>query len=131
MPLYNPPKIGQKIHVMHQHGRMFQNYTVAGETSRSWLLVPEGQEWITESLKKDPDHYRWAYCTKLPKRGQRPNFVGQEGKDLWTLGTDADVALNTWALGHRYKVKERIDWQSDEITLAIAKLVGYTPLVEG
>jgi hypothetical protein len=123
MPLYNPPKIGQKIHVMHQHGRMFQNYTVAGETTRSWLLVPEGQEWITESLKKDPDHYRWAYCTKLAKAGQK--------KGDWRLGDDADVALNRWALAHRYKVKERIDWQSDEITLANAKLVGYTPLVEG
>lgn len=109
---------------------MYQTYLVVGETSRSWLLATKGSEWMVESYRKDPDHYG-KQLTKLAKKGQRPNFVGHEGDDLWALGTAEDVKLNRWATEHRYKVKEKLDWTDDAIILAIAKLVGYTPLVEG
>jgi hypothetical protein len=129
MPLYTPPKIGQEISVLRQYSRMYQSYTVVGETTRSWLLVPKGVTWLLEAYRGNPGYYKDS-CTKLAKNGQRPNFVGQDGKDLWTLGTDADVALNNWAVEHRYKVKERVDFQNDETMLAIARLVRY-PIPEG
>lgn len=126
MPLYNPPKIGEVINVLRQHSRMYQTYTVAGETSRSWLLVPGENNWLLKSIAENPVE-NLKHCTKLSKKGQRPNFVGHEGDDLWIMGDKRDVEINKWVVEHAWRVRERVGLIStpDEITVAIARLVHY------
>lgn len=110
-------KIGETIHVLGEHQRMYQTYIVAGETSRSWLLAGVGQKWVAEFFSKDPTRYA-RYCTKLAKCDIRTGRA--------KLGTDRDVAINKWVLDNGWKIRERVGTcTTDETMIAIAKLVGY------
>lgn len=114
-------KIDDKIRVLRRFNRLYQNFTVVGETSRSWLLVPEGQDWIVEGYKKDPTGRYANYTIKLAKVGLK--------KGDWKLGTEADEKLAKWALEHHYAITSRVQVCEPQIMIEVAKLVGF-PLPE-
>ena len=116
------PKIGQTINVLRHGCQRYSTYHVVGETSRSWLLIPEGQDWIVRGYLKEPHGHYANYLVRLAKADLKRGDA--------RLGTAVDVAIAQWAEEHRWRVKEKLDWATPDTIVAIAKMVGYTPLPE-
>lgn len=114
-------KIGEQIRVLQRHSRHYFKYTVVGETSRSWLLIPEGQQWVVDGFLKEPTGHYANCVVKLPKAGEK--------KGDWKLGTEANENLAKWAVTNYYEIASRVQSCGPEILFEVAKLVGF-PLPE-
>ena len=90
--------IGMTIYRIHSR----EFYTVAGETSRSWLLRRDGQR-------------SWEADTEIPKR---------ELPGGWTLSRseweDAEFAIN-----HRWKIRDCVLRVTPQQLRQIADIIGY------
>lgn len=101
-------QIGTKIYYSYDT----RTWIVVGETSRSWLVKPEGS----------PAPTPWNPAKKLPKTKlpQYWTFVEQEWLDSWFVSK------------HKHKIIRHLEYQSTPTQIRqIAALIGYEPEENG
>ena len=105
-------EVGDVVYIKREHSLIYSEWQVAGETSRSWLMLDPGATWQRSDLAR--------YAHKFPKNGKG-----------YVLGTKYEMELSKWAADHRWRIGnlvERVD--NPNALLTIARIVGYKELPE-
>ena len=108
------PKIGDVVYIKKEFDRVYREWRLVGETSRSWLMLPSSKknDWQLEYLDR--------YAVKFPKNGKG-----------YVFGIERDVQLSNWAVDNCYRIGTTVNsLQDPNLLLTIARMIGYEKLPE-